>query len=74
MLLIVAVLLALLLLALIGDLIPGVIFFGAGALEVLAFPVSLHHPSAALLVPLGAAVAYKMLRRDRRGTAGGRLP
>ena len=71
--LIVLVLAVLLLMHLIGDLAPAVIFFGGGALEIFAFPESLHHPSA-LLAPLAAAVAYKMLRGDKRGTTGGRLP
>jgi hypothetical protein len=66
--------LVLLLLAAFGDLIPGVILFGALAVEIFVLRGLVHSHSLAYLVPFGLAVAYKMLRGDERGTNGRRLP
>jgi len=70
----VGVLLALVLLAAIGDLIPGVILFAALAVEIFAMRGLVHSHPLAYLVPPGLAIAYKMLRGDERGTNGRRLP
>jgi hypothetical protein len=61
----------------IGDTVPALLFIGLGITAIFLVP-----PKAPVgwqiglifAAPLFAAVAYKALRRDKRGTKGSRLP